>query len=248
MTEAIVVKEVIMPAGVSEEIIVKATEIVTNGVKEGKDDDAMKQAVFALGVPFSKLNLLYNAILKKEGLSVDVKIVKSSIDELIAKSGFTLQESFEELKNVAQLISENVKDSSVARVMAQMKKYWVTHETEFPRKPATKRKAVGYINTALIEMFLANPKTTVEELAAEFAKNAKTPETALSYAKQYHPACFAIANKMTVLQAATALAKMAEAEAPKAVASVEDTPAPAPTGARSKKSRKAEPQLEEENV
>ncbi len=190
--------------GITTEIQKKATLIVISGTTEGKSDDEMKQAIFSLGVPFSKLGRLYKAILKDEGLAVDVAAIKKEIDALIEKSKFTFGESYEQLIDFAAKVVENVKNATVARVVAQLKAYWKENETEFPRKTAPVRGRIGAINKVLIDTFKAAPKTTKEELIVALASATKNPE---QYANSFHTMCYALANGLSALEVLTVVAK-----------------------------------------
>lgn len=194
--------------GVSIDIENAATKIIVEGVPTGKSEDEIKQAIFSLGVPFSKLNLLYKAILKKEGLAVDVKALRASIEELIAKSEFTFKETLAELKEYAQSVVENVPNASTARVLAMLRTHWKENEVEFPRKAPAARGKMGAINKVIIDTFKANPKASIEELEAALVPATKQPA---AYAKSMHPLAYALANGLSALEVLTVIAKEKEA-------------------------------------
>lgn len=198
------VKEVELVKGIDLDVQKKATKLVVAGSADGKSEDEMKQAIFGLGVPFSKLSRLYNAVLKAEGLAVDVAAVKKEIDGLIEKTKFSYAESFGDLVRFADTVVENVKNATAPRVMGQLKAAWKLNETEFPRKPAPVRGRIGAVNKVLIDTFKANPKTSKAELSAALASATKNPD---QYANSFHTMCYALANGLTALEVLTVQAK-----------------------------------------
>jgi len=190
--------------GIDSKLEKKATAIVVAGVKDGKSEDEIKQAVFSLGVPFSKLNLLHKAILKNEGLAIDVKALKASVQELIEKTEFSFDETLAQLKEFADTVVENVPNASAQRVLAQLKAHWKLNEREFPRKIAPVRGRIGAINKAVIDTFKANPKASVEDLEAALSEVTKN---ATSYTKSLYTLGFALANGLSALEVLTVIAK-----------------------------------------
>lgn len=203
-------KKVQLPKGVDQKTMDMAMKIVESGYKANQEPDAIKSALFGKGITFSKLARIFNYASIQLGYEVDPKTVKQKTEDAMKNFKPKYTETFSELQSIAEKMAESIKGATSAKFISLFKKDYAEKEKEFPRKPATTRKRIGYINTTLIEMFNKNPKTTVEQLAVEFEKKARTKETAWSYARQYHPVCYAIANKLTPLQAGTQLAKEAE--------------------------------------
>lgn len=201
-------KVVELVKGVDAKLEKKATAIVVAGVKDGKPEDELKQAIFSLGVPFSKLNMLYKAILKVEGLAIDVKALRETIQGMIEKTEFSFEETLAQLKEFADTVVENVPNASAQRVLAQLKAHWKLNEREFPRKAAPVRGRIGAINKVVIDTFKANPKTTVAELEAALGDSTKN---AAGYAKSLHTMGFALANGLSALEVLTVIAKANEA-------------------------------------
>ncbi len=194
--------------GIDSKLEKKATAIVVAGVKDGKSEDEIKQAVFSLGVPFSKLNLLHKAILKNEGLAIDVKALRASVQELIEKTEFSFDETLAQLKEFANTVVENVPNASAQRVLAQLKAHWKLNEYEFPRKTAPVRGRIGAINKVVIDTFKANPKASVEDLTVALKDSTKN---AAGYAKSLHTMAYALANGLSALEVLTVIAKVNEA-------------------------------------
>ena len=203
--EVVEVEELVK--GINADLEAKATEIVIAGVQAGKPADEIKQAVFGLGVPFSKLGRLFNAILKKEGLSVDTKALNATIGDLIKQSEFTFEETLAELKDFADKVVENVPNATQTRVMAQLRSYWKLNETQFPRKAAPVRGRIGAINKVVIDTFKANMATSMAELETALEPATKN---AAGYAKSLYPLAYALANGLSALEVLTVIAKEKE--------------------------------------
>lgn len=193
--------------GISADLEAKATEIITSGVAAGKSVDEIKQAVFGLGVPFSKLGKLCNEIMKKEGLTIDTKALASTVSELIAKSTFTFNETLAELKEFAETVVANVQNATVPRVMAQLKSHWKLNEKEFPRKAAPVRGRIGAINKIVINAFKENATMTCADLELALTGSTKNPA---GYAKAMYPMAYALANGLSALEVLTVIAKAKE--------------------------------------
>lgn len=203
--EVIEVEELVK--GINAELEAKATEVAIAGAQAGKPADEIKQAIFGLGVPFSKLGRLFNAIMKKEGLSVDVKALNATIGDLIKQSDFTFEETLVELKEFADKVVENVPNAFQTRVLAQLRSYWKLNETQFPRKAAPVRGRIGAINKIVIDTFKSNSLTTVAELEVALSDATKN---AAGYAKSLHTMAYALANGLSALEVLTVIAKEKE--------------------------------------
>lgn len=200
-------ESVTLVKGISAELEAKATEIITSGIASGKSTDEVKQAVFGLGIPFSKLGKLVNEIMKKEGLSVNTKAVKSTITDLITKSSFTFDETLAELKEFANTVVANVQNASVPKVLSQLKAHWKLNEKEFPRKAAPVRGRIGAINKAVINAFKESPQMSCADLEAILAPLTKNPS---GYAKSMYPMAYALVNGLSALEVLTVIAKAKE--------------------------------------
>jgi len=192
-----------LPKGISQEMYDTVKATILSGFAANQTPDAIKSAIFASGVPFSKLTKLYSMITQAEGLVVDPKLVNTGLATEMKKVKINYEASYEELSAVADTVAAAVKGATAAKVLSMIKASFKENEVEFPRRPAPSRGRMGVINKTLIDVFKENPKATELELEQALAKITKTPKNANDYAKQYHKTCYALANGLSANQVLT---------------------------------------------
>lgn len=192
--------DVKLPKDVSKELYVKAESLVVSGFKNNADPDVIKSEIFKLGIPFSRLNPLFNLIAKKHNLIADPKEVKLHISKALADVSITYKETYEELAALAAPIAEKVKGATLPKVMAALKADFQENEKEFPKKPKGTGSAgprMGAVSKALIDLFKANPNPTKEDTFKAIRPHVKGDDNAKYYVNQYYKMLTAVKNGMS---------------------------------------------------
>lgn len=196
-----------LPSGIDQDTYDKVKHIIVSGFKADQTPDAIKSAIFATGVPFSKLSVLYSLITKSEKLVVDPKIVIAAVRTALDNVDVTYEETYAELEALAATIAEPIQGCQPAKVLYVLKGIFKENEAEFPRKPATARGRMGIINKTIVNVFKKTPKATQAELYTALKEVTKTLKNADDYAKQYHKMAYALSNSLSANEALTVFAK-----------------------------------------
>jgi len=194
-----------LPKGIKQEQYDTAKKIIVSGFKAEQGPDSIKSALFEAGIPFSKLQRLFQVISIKEGLAMDPKDIKKIIDDELKKIKWTFEEDWSDIAKVTASIKAKAKGSTDGKIHAAIKALFVDNEAEMPRKPAAVRGRIGVVPKTVIDVFAANKKATLKDLEKALVPLVKSPKVANDYAKMYHKIGFAIANGMTSLQVMTDL-------------------------------------------
>lgn len=190
-------------AGVSEEMFNLASTIIISGFKAKQTPDTIKSAIFSKGVPFSKLNKLYNFIVKEEKLIADPKEVEEKIAKVVNNKYFnsddgTVPGSVMDYDHVNQCIEdcvEKVDGASPQKVRAVVRSIFKENDLPLPKKPVVSGR-LGVVAKTMIDVFGTIAKSTEKECVQALEDAGMTPKGALKYARQFHKVCYAIANKI----------------------------------------------------
>jgi hypothetical protein len=200
-----------LPKGVDQETYDKVRGIILSGFKAKQSPDAIKSAIFAEGVPFSKLSVLYSMITKAEKLVADPKEIAAGVDAGIKamkiKFGGKKPIEYGDLAPGIANIVETVKGATESRVITALKKLFEENETPFPRKPAPTRGRMGIVAKTVINVFKKNSKASEAELKEALVKVTKTEKNADDYSKQYHKMGYALANGLSANEVLTVFSK-----------------------------------------
>jgi hypothetical protein len=200
-----------LPKGVDQETFDKVRNIIHSGFKAEQSPDTIKSAIFAEGIPFSKLSTLYSMITKADKLVADPKEVAAGIQAGVKnmKLNFKRKTPYEykDLAPGIAAILDEVKGATETKVLTVLKKMFAEAEVPFPRKPAPTRGRIGVVAKTVINVFKKNSKASLEELEEALKPNVKSDKVANDYAKQYHKLGFALANGLSANEVLTVFSK-----------------------------------------
>ena len=152
-----------------EEIKALAEQVIDQGHADGLDADAVKMNMMTAGVPFSKLNSLFNSISIDKGYAVNPKDVTEGLKELIPEipwADFTDWES--QVQKAIDHLADTVDGATPARALTLARAFCKEEEIELPTKP---RAGGGggrssKLAAAIVDLVVANPEATVAEAYA----------------------------------------------------------------------------------
>jgi hypothetical protein len=201
------VAPVALPKGVSQELFDEIKATIISGFAAKQDPDAIKSAIFASGVPFSKLNKLYSMITTAENLVANPKDIADGISAGIKSVKLKYTETYADLAVYIVKICESVRGATHSKVESAFKKAFKENETDFPRKPAKTRGRMGIVSKTLINVFKDNPSASQDDCEKALSLVTKTPKNANDYAKMYHKMCYALVNRLSALEVLTVFSK-----------------------------------------
>ncbi len=184
-----------------------AISIIQAGFEAGKDEDTIKTEMCAAKIPFGKANSLFMPIAIELGLMVDPKILQTAIESQVKETEWDVCETWEHVEKFVEGILEEVEGATRQKVMALAKKHCKENEIELPKEakaPKAARAKGGKVADAVTSAFLANPSCGKDELYDAILPTVKGPDNAEYYVNQYHALGWALANKITLAQAAVA--------------------------------------------
>lgn len=150
----------------TEEIKELAEQIIVSGFEADQDADQIKMAMMKEGVPFSKLNSLYQTITIDLGLIVDPKQVTSELKEKIEATKWGKLETFSEVEEVVDALVDAVDGATSKRALTLIRIHCRENEIELPRKPrGTSGGAgrIGKLSVALVDLVVNKKKPTKED-------------------------------------------------------------------------------------
>ena len=118
------------------------TSIVVNGLKEGKSDDDILQALYEQGIPFGELRTVFNDIIKEKGLRLTAKERKEKTAEIM--EGVTAIETVEDMAKIVADLSKKLKVADT-KAMGSLRTWAKANGIELPKAPrVSKPRKVGF--------------------------------------------------------------------------------------------------------
>ena len=204
-----------VPKGVTEAELEAGHRIITSAFANGEvDGDVIKAAMFENDIPFSKLNKIYKYVTVSENLVVDPAVIKDGIQAEINSSEWSV--GFDEwfaVDTAAKEITSKVNGATHSKVISMLRSHFTQNEMTFPKKqsaPKVKTGRVGKINRVYVSVFAADSKASKETLIEALKAVTKTEKNASDYGSSMHLTLYAVANGLSVEDAAKEIAKDVE--------------------------------------
>jgi hypothetical protein len=191
------VKTFTPPRGVDKKVYAEALSTIRLGKKENKTDDEVKALILTGGVPFNKINAIFQKASIDLGYIEDPKAVKENIDKEVASAEIKFDMTREQLDEIAEKITKKIKGATEAKVLSSMRKLFKDNKKKFPAVIREKKGRMGVVNQTLIDVFAKNKEATKKDLFEALKKVTKNEKNASDYTEAWYKVCWALSHGKT---------------------------------------------------
>lgn len=199
------------------------TKEILSSAADVNDKDAVMGAMFTAGVPFGKLNSLYQSVGIAEGFLVDPKVVKDEILTNLEESDLDSFDTWEQVEATAEQIAGEVNGANAAKVLRLLKAFCKDNMIDLPKQVTTRvsRKKTGKVIPAIVAYINGTEQPTAKGVFEVALPLVKGPKNAYDYCNMYFGGMLACKSGITLEAANELISKMeaiswkdAEVEAP----------------------------------
>lgn len=187
----------------------KVLEILNNA-EDVTNKDAVLGEMFSAGIPFAKLNSLYQSVGIEAGLIVDPTKVKEAILNQLEESELDIFETWNQVEAVAGEIAGEIQGATEKGVLRHLKAYCKENEIELPKHVKTKvsRKKGGKIAEAVVNYMIGTDEPTLQGMYDAILPNVKGTKNAVDHTNMNFVSAYAIKNGISLAEASDAVSKM----------------------------------------
>lgn len=194
------VKTFTPPRGVDKKVYAEALSTIRLGKKENKTDDEVKALILTGGVPFNKINAIFQKASIDLGYIEDPKVVRQDIDAKVAE----IEKKFnidtitrEAIDNYVSEVVEKIAGATEAKVLASIRKIFKDNKKKFPAVVREKKGRMGVVNQTLIDVFAKNKEASKTDLFNALKKVTKNEKNASDYTEAWYKVCWALSHGKT---------------------------------------------------
>lgn len=193
-------------------------ELTLNTFKEAKvpgDKDAVMEQMFAAGIPFGKLQIMYKTVGIAEGYIADPVAVKEAIiDYLDDNSDDLAFDAWTDVEDFIEEASDGITGSTPAVFVRHLRAFCKEAEIELPKKVGKAkggpRTRGGAIVNALIEYANSTEKLNLTGMFEALVPAVKFPRNAVDYTGTYFSLVYAVKNGISLKEANQAIKLMTQ--------------------------------------